>query len=172
MAMAVAERLPEPAHAAVPARPWTIALALLLAFPMLILGADLFVDGAVRTARLIGLTEAVIGLTVVAVGTSLPELATSTVAAARGHGAIAYGNVAGSNLFNALAVLGVAAMAGPLTIPPVMAMVDGPVMVAATVLMLVLVLRRPEGIGRVGGAVLLGLFVAYTAGRIAIGAAG
>lgn len=169
--IAVADRLPEPAHGVVPAKTWTVVLALALAFPALIVGADLLVEGALRAATTFGLSEAVIGLTIVAIGTSLPELATTTVAAYRGHGAVAYGNIAGSNLFNALAIMGAASIAGPLTIPRMMAWVDGPVMVAATALMLVLILARPSGIGRGGGVLLLGLFVAYLVGRVALGAA-
>lgn len=80
----------------------------------LVVGADVFVGGAVRLAEAAGVSNAVIGLTVVALGTSLPELATSVVAALRGESEIAVGNVVGSNLFNVLGILGVAALVQPL----------------------------------------------------------
>ena len=80
----------------------------------LLLGGQLFLNSAVELARALGVTEAVIGLTVVAVGTSLPELITSVVAALRGQGDIAIGNVLGSNMFNVLGILGVTAVVLPL----------------------------------------------------------
>jgi cation:H+ antiporter len=80
---------------------------------VLVLGADLFIRGAVAAARGLGVSEAVIGLTLVALGTSLPELATSTVAAVKKQGDIAIGNIIGSNIFNILGILGVAALVRP-----------------------------------------------------------
>lgn len=77
-------------------------------------GGQLFVHGAVELATTLGVSTAVIGLTVVAVGTSLPELATTAIAAYRGHGAMAIGNVVGSNIFNVLSVLGMTALIFPL----------------------------------------------------------
>lgn len=77
-------------------------------------GGQLFVNGAVELATALGVSTAVIGLTVVAVGTSLPELATTAIAAYRGHGAMAIGNVVGSNIFNVLSVLGMTALIFPL----------------------------------------------------------
>ena len=83
----------------------------------LVIGADLFVGGATNLAEAFGVSNAVIGLTVVAVGTSLPELATTIVAALKGESDIAVGNVVGSNLFNLLGILGVAAVVRPLAAP-------------------------------------------------------
>lgn len=103
---------------------------------LLVLGARQLVMGAEIIARGIGVSELVIGLTVVAAGTSLPELATSFVAAVRGHRDIAVGNVVGSNIFNALIVLGLAALAtGPagIAVPIGVRTFDLPVMVAASV---------------------------------------
>ena len=102
----------------------------------LIYGADLLIEGATRVARVFGVPEGLIGLTIVAVGTSLPELASSIVASWRGHSSVAYGNVIGSNLFNLLGILGVSALTGNLAFPYVMVWLDGPVMIAATALML------------------------------------
>ena len=96
---------------------WRDVVLVALGLAGLVGGADLFVGGAVRIAEAAGVSNAVIGLTVVAVGTSLPELATSIVAAVRGEGEIAAGNVVGSNLFNVLGILGVGALAAPLDAP-------------------------------------------------------
>lgn len=79
----------------------------------LAVGGNLFVNGAVELATSLGVSTAVIGLTVVAIGTSLPELATTAIAAYRGHGDMAIGNVVGSNIFNILSVLGITALVFP-----------------------------------------------------------
>jgi cation:H+ antiporter len=81
---------------------------------MLLGGGKLFVDGAVGVALLLGMSERMVGLTIVAVGTSLPELAASVTAARRAHSSIAIGNVVGSNIFNALLILGGAAAVAPI----------------------------------------------------------
>jgi cation:H+ antiporter len=81
---------------------------------LLLVGGQLFVDGATGVAAGLGISDRVIGLTVVAVGTSAPELAASVVAAIRGHAGIALGNVVGSNIFNVLFVLGGAATISPI----------------------------------------------------------
>ena len=127
----------------------------------LVLGARLLVSGAITIAQAADVSNAVIGLTVVAVGTSLPELATSVVAAARGDSAIAAGNVVGSNLFNLLGILSVAALAAPLTAPGLRA-VDLGALLGATVLAGV-VLWTGRRVGRLEGAVLVAAYAAYTA---------
>ena len=76
----------------------------------LLVGASMLLKGATFVATTLGMSQVVMGLTVVAVGTSLPELATSVTAAVRGEADVAFGNVIGSNIFNILAVLGVAAL--------------------------------------------------------------
>jgi cation:H+ antiporter len=88
----------------------------ILGLVVLVAGGKLLVGSAVRVALVLGVSERIVGLTIVAVGTSLPELAASMVAALRGHGAIAVGNVLGSNVFNVLFVLGGAALARPVTV--------------------------------------------------------
>ncbi|GIV61422.1 MAG: sodium:calcium antiporter [Rhodothermaceae bacterium] len=100
---------------ATPAQPvWVSLLLAILGLGGLLLGARLFVAGAVTLAETLGVSRAVIGLSVVAVGTSLPELATSVVAAIRREGDVAIGNVVGSNIFNILAILGVTALVQPI----------------------------------------------------------
>ena len=124
-------------------------------------GADLFVGGAVALAEAAGVSSAVIGLTVVAIGTSLPELATSLVAAWRGESEIAAGNVVGSNLFNLLGILGVAALVRPIAAPD-LAMADVAVMVGFTLAMAVLMLLGRRLV-RLEGAALTSGYVAYLA---------
>ena len=124
-------------------------------------GAELLVRGAIALARDMGVSEAVIGLTIVAVGTSLPELATSAVAARKGQGDVALGNVLGSNVFNLLGILGATAALSPLVAAPRFATLDLPVMLAATVAVLILGARGR--IGRLAGAVLLVGYGAYLA---------
>jgi cation:H+ antiporter len=102
---------------------------------LLVLGADWFVDGAIRIAKSLGVSELVIGLTIVAAGTSMPEVATSLLAAYRGEREIAVGNVVGSNIFNILGCLGVAAVVAPNGLPVAEAMIkfDMLVMIAVAI---------------------------------------
>jgi len=126
-----------------------------------LVGADLLVRGASRLAADLGITAAFVGLVIVAVGTSLPELATAMAAARRRETDLVLGNVLGSNLFNSLAVGGIAGLVGPgavsATFRPAMVL-----MVASGALAGVLVWtgRRLE---RWEGAVLLAVFLAFVA---------
>jgi len=81
---------------------------------LMLVGGSLFVQGGAALALALGVAPAIVGLTVMAAGTSMPELATSVVGAVRGHAAMATGNIIGSNIFNALAIPGVAALVTPL----------------------------------------------------------
>jgi cation:H+ antiporter len=94
---------------------WKAVLYVILGLAALVIGGDIFVDGASGIARSLGVSDAVIGLTIVAAGTSLPELATAIVAATKGHTDIAVGNVIGSNIFNIFLVAGCTATITPLT---------------------------------------------------------
>ena len=126
---------------------------------LLILGARLFVDGAVDLARLWGVSEAVIGLTIVAAGTSLPELATSVLAAIRKEDDIAIGNIVGSNVFNVLAILGVSGLISPLSSGGVTA-VDFGVMLGVAFLLLPL-MHTGLRLVRWEGAFFLALYGGY-----------
>lgn len=131
--------------------PWRDLVFLVLGLGGLVWGADLLVDGAVRIARNLGVSQMVIGLTVVAVGTSLPELATSVLAARRGNGDIAVGNAVGSSIFNILGILGVTGMVHPLSTAN-LTVVELAVLVGVAVLVLPLMrthftLSRREGMG-------------------------
>ncbi|MBO7678670.1 MAG: calcium/sodium antiporter [Thermoguttaceae bacterium] len=129
---------------------------------MLVYGADRFVDGAVRIATLLKVSQWVIGLTVVAIGTSLPELTVSILAARSGKNDLAIGNVIGSNTFNILAILGVTALltTGGIPVSSDAFYIDLPMMILTAVLGSYLcftdrVLSRREG------AVLLLCFAVY-----------
>jgi len=131
---------------------------------ILVLSSQLVVTGAVDLARWFGLSDLIIGLTVVAIGTSLPELASTLIAARRGEQALALGNVLGSNLFNTLVVIGLAASVMPLDVPLEVVQRDLPVMLGLTLLLLIFGIGRkgPGRISRPEGAVFLILFVGYT----------
>ncbi len=143
-----------------PGSVWVPVGALLLGLAGLPLAAHLTVDSAADVARVWGVSDTVIGLTIIAIGTSLPELATTVIAAIRGHGALALGNVLGSNLFNMLAIIGITAMVTPLAIPPEVLRLDIWVMLAATVLLVPFVVWQVP-IGRVAGVAFLAAYVAY-----------
>ena len=126
------------------------------------LGGHLTIEGATGIARTWGVSEAVIGLTVVALGTSLPELATTLVAAIRNQGAMAFGNVIGSNIFNILAIMGLTSTIIPIHVPERVIGMDLLVMVATAFLMLVFtVFRMP--LTRARGAIMVVAYAGYVA---------
>ena len=88
----------------------------ILGIAMLIIGANWMVEGSTGIARELGVSEWFIGVSIVALGTSLPELTSSLIAAKRGHGEMAIGNVFGSNIFNILMVIGTTSLIKPLSI--------------------------------------------------------
>jgi cation:H+ antiporter len=130
----------------------------------LALGADKFIDGSVSMAQVLGLSPAFIGLTIVAVGTSLPELAVTVIAASRGEGDIAVGNVVGSNIFNILAILGITALIRPLERGGILWQ-DLAVMAGMTVALIPLLLMGSH-LTRVRGGLLLASYFAYLAWRL------
>lgn len=135
-------------------------LYVLAGLGVLIVGSQLFVEGAVELASGWGVSEAVIGLTIVAIGTSLPELATSAVAAIKGDADVAVGNVVGSNIFNILGILGTAAVVQPMPTGDI-SHVDLGVMIAVAVLFYPLIRLRGK-VGRIEGATMLLCYAAYT----------
>jgi cation:H+ antiporter len=126
---------------------------------LLVLGSHALVGGAVGVAEVLGVPPTIIGLSIVAIGTSLPELATSALASVRGQGDLAIGNVVGSNLFNLLGILGVAAVTRPLG-DLALSPVDFAAMVAAVVLLLPLAASR-RTLSRLDGGALTFLYVVY-----------
>ncbi len=104
----------------------------------LVVGGELLVRAASRLAAIAGISPLVIGLTVVAFGTSAPELAVSIKSSLDGQTDIAVGNVVGSNIFNVLFILGISALISPLVVSSQLVRIDVPLMIAASVAMLLL----------------------------------
>lgn len=136
---------------------------------LLALGAELVVRRGTRLAARLGVSPMVIGLTLVSIGTSAPELAIGVAAAWRDSGGLALGNVAGTNTANVLLILGVAALIRPLGLERRTLRVDLPVMVGASLMLMVLarnsMLGRLEGLLLVAGAALYTLLIAHGARR-------
>ena len=126
----------------------------------LVVGADLLVRGASRLALSFGISPLVVGLTIVAFGTSAPEMAVSTGAVLNGQTGLAMGNVVGSNIFNVLFILGLSALIAPLVVHVQIIRQEVPILMGASLLLLVLGLD-----GRISltdAALLFGLLLAYT----------
>lgn len=131
---------------------------------VLLVGSQLLVWGATGIAKTLGISDLVIGLTVVAIGTSLPELAASLAAVFKNEHDLAIGNVIGSNMYNLLAVLGIAGIIQPTALDTSVIERDFPVMVGLTVLLFAMAYGWREGgqrINRMEGAALLSIFVVY-----------
>lgn len=138
---------------------------LIVGLLVLIVSSRILVWGAVEIAHGFGVSDLIIGLTIVAVGTSLPELASSVIAARKGEHDIALGNILGSNLFNTLAVVGIAGTISPMAVAPEVFYRDIAVMSALTLSLFVLGygFRGPGRINRIEGGLLVACFVGYTA---------
>lgn len=166
-AAAADDDLPDELADADPNMPiWKLAALLAVGLVGLPIGAHLLIEGARAIAVDNGISEAAIGLTLVALGTSLPELATTVVAAMRKQADVAMGNVIGSNLFNLLAIMGVASFFGPLPVPQEFLTFDLWVMLAAGALMFPFVCRVAR-IGRLVGAGMIAAYVLYIAAALA-----
>ena len=123
-------------------------------------GGHLFVTGGTEIAQYFGVSEAAIGLSVIALGTSAPELATTVMAALRKQPDVAVGNVLGSNIFNLLCIMGVAAMIGDIPVPDSFLYFDLWVMVIAAVALLPFAMARAT-ISRTAGGFFIAAYVAY-----------
>lgn len=134
---------------------------------LVVIGADILVDGASGVARRVGLSEFVIGLTIVGMGTSAPEMVVSLLGALEGKGDVAVGNVVGSNIFNTLLILGLTAVLLPIGITSGNRKRDIPMNLLVTVLFIFLGLEATlfgfgtDGLSRVDGLILIGLFIVY-----------
>ncbi|WP_022850337.1 calcium/sodium antiporter [Limisalsivibrio acetivorans] len=131
---------------------------------LLVVSSRILVWGAVEIANAFGVSDLIIGLTIIAVGTSLPELASSIIAARKGEHDIALGNVIGSNLFNTLAVVGIAGVIHPMTVAPEVFKRD---MMAMGVLTLSLFIigygiKGQGRINRIEGGLLVAFYAGYT----------
>jgi cation:H+ antiporter len=136
-------------------------LLLILGFGLLIVGAEILVRGAVQLATAIGISPLIIGLTVVAFGTSSPELAVSIQSAWMGQADLALGNVVGSNIFNVLFILGLAALVAPLLVSRQLIVRDVPLMIAASLLLPIL--GWDGSVSRLDGLILFAISIAYLA---------
>ncbi len=136
---------------------------MLIGLGALLVGAEWLVDGSIGIAETLGVSEVVIGITVVAVGTSLPELAVTLVSALRGEYGLAIGNIVGSNIFNLLAVLGIAAAIQPAAVHPSVLSLHIFVMVAFTLVLFAMTYDydRKAELSRVEGLALLVAYIAY-----------
>ncbi len=143
---------------------------LVLGLVLLVLSSRVLVWGAVELAMIFHVSDMIIGLTIVAMGTSLPELASSVMAARRNEHDIALGNILGSNLFNTLAVVGVAGIIRPIAVEPAILFRDTAVMGGLTLSLFMIGygFRGRQGrINRFEGAVLLAVYAGYTVFLIA-----
>ncbi|ANE53898.1 MULTISPECIES: calcium/sodium antiporter [Methylomonas] len=160
LAAEVEEELEEHRMSFAQATIWLVSGLLLL-----MISSRLLVWGAVTIAQNLGVSDLVIGLTIVAIGTSLPELASSIAAARKGEHDLALGNIIGSNLFNTLAVVGLAGAIHPMSIPLEIVNRDWPLMAMLTASLFALGYagKREQGrINRVEGGILLAVYAAYT----------
>jgi cation:H+ antiporter len=123
-------------------------------------GAYLMVDGATRIALILGISEEIVGLTIVAVGTSLPELGAAVASARHKVHDLTIGNVMGSNLFNILAISGLAGLARPISVTDTIRLQSIPFLLGATVLLFPLIWPRYR-IGRWKGVLLLGVYALF-----------
>lgn len=126
------------------------ALIFLAGLVVIVLGAELLLRGATRLATLLGVPPVIIGLTVVTVGTTMPELAVGVTAALEGNSGLAVGNIAGTNVFNILVILGLSAVVRPLPLHLLSFKLDVPVMIGAALMLIVMawdgVLARADGL--------------------------
>lgn len=130
---------------------------------LLAISSRALVWGAIEIAQYFGVSDFIIGLTIAAIGTSLPELASSVMAALKGEHDMAIGNVLGSNLFNTLPVVGIAAVIHPIEVSALVLNRDFLVMGAFTLSIFALGFRfkKTAEINRVGGFILLSGYIVY-----------
>ncbi|MBT8487060.1 MAG: calcium/sodium antiporter [Phycisphaerales bacterium] len=140
----------------------TLAIVfLILGLAMLLGGAKCTEVGAVGIAEMLEIPSSVVGLTIVALATSLPEVVTSVIAARRGHGDLAVGNVVGSNLFNILLVLGATSVVADVPVPQPWGWWDLGVMLGVTLLLLPMAMTNQRRITRPEGIVLVACYAGY-----------
>lgn len=136
------------------------ALWILVGVVLVLWGADRLTEGAVAVAERLRVPQIVIGLTIVALGTSMPELCVSVVSALKGTPDLAVGNVVGSNIFNALLIVGVAALVAPMTILRSTVLKDVPCALVASVVLLMMC-QNDWVITRLDGAILFVFFLVF-----------
>ena len=142
-----------------PTQTWLQVLLLVIGIIVVIKGADWLTSGAVGMAERIGVPQIIIGLTIVAMGTSMPEFFVSLLSAINGTPDLAVGNIVGSNIFNALLIVGCAAMVAPIAIQRTTVKKDIPIAVFASLLLMGMTLDGQ--ISRIDAAILFVIFIAY-----------
>ena len=133
----------------------------ILGLCMIVGGGNLVVNNASAIATSWGMSEALVGLTIVAIGTSLPELVTSVTASKKGDSGISLGNAIGSNLFNILFILGIAAVLAPITVAPEL-IIDTIIVIGVAILILIFA-KTNKITSRLEGLIMVLLYIAYTA---------
>ncbi len=146
-----------------PMRLWLAIVMIVGGLGALIGGGELFLDGATRIARSLGVSESVIAITLVAGGTSLPELASSVVSLLKGRAEMALGNVLGSNIANILLILGLSATIRPLSLGSITIVDVSMVVLSAAVLFVAAFTFRRKAVDRTEGAIFLAIYIAYLA---------
>ncbi len=139
---------------------WRSFLQLIIGIAALAFGADLFVDGAVQLANILGVSDQLVGVTIVAVGTSLPELITSLMAAFRKQPDISLGNLVGSNIFNLLGILGITAAISPIPVDLASFSLDVSAMILVALILFPLMFWGKK-LGRPHGAILFLAYIVY-----------
>jgi len=136
-------------------------LFLILGGFFLYLGSEWFVSGAIDLANIFGVSERIIGITVVSIGTSIPELVTSLVALFKKEKGVSLGNLIGSNIFNLLAVIGIATAISPVKLPENILSVHYLIMLSLTLLIFIVTFRKNKVIKKYEGFTLLVIFCTY-----------
>lgn len=138
---------------------WAQVLLLIFGIVVVLKSADWLTNGAVGLATKLGISQIVIGLTIVAIGTSMPELFVSIVSAIKGTPDLAVGNIVGSNIFNVLLIVGVAATVAPIAIQRATVRRDIPIAIVASIILTFMMLD--DNISRIDALILFAAFIAF-----------
>lgn len=138
---------------------WAQVLLLIFGIIVVLKSADWLTNGAVGLATKLGISQIVIGLTIVAIGTSMPEFFVSIVSAIKGTPDLAVGNIVGSNIFNVLLIVGVAATVAPIAIQRATVRRDIPIAIVASIMLTFMMLD--DNISRIDALILFAAFIAF-----------
>lgn len=142
-----------------PENMWAQVLLLIFGIVVVLKSADWLTNGAVGLATKLGISQIVIGLTIVAIGTSMPEFFVSIVSAIKGTPDLAVGNIVGSNIFNVLLIVGVAATVAPIAIQRATVRRDIPIAIVASIMLTFMMLD--DNISRIDALILFAAFIAF-----------
>lgn len=138
---------------------WAQVVLLIFGIVVVLKSADWLTNGAVGLATKLGISQIVIGLTIVAIGTSMPEFFVSIVSAIKGTPDLAVGNIVGSNIFNVLLIVGVAATVAPIAIQRATVRRDIPIAIVASIILTFMMLD--DNISRIDALILFAAFIAF-----------